>query len=415
MQILFVLSCGIMFSHTLAYSNTDGYIQFPYFLKYGIAATWFLISFISTVYKGHGCIKKRYFKDIQVYSFPVLLMTLSVILSMILNGNYTPEYTMRSASNILVFLLTILAVYGCVNLFGKKTIKLCLYGLVLSTIMNVVYTTYLYGFSSVIYVLLNIVKASFIPYQEGSILAETSFSLEVADATFAYGFFFLYYLLFEKKSKERSHIIFLSIIGMYIGLKRVEIAAILIAIVIYKILIEKKGISRKKVQRIFLFVLLTASFLYLYLMKYHVAIFSFLDQSRINMYGRLRTLFELNPLYIGKGYGYVNKWLEEVSSLYYIMSVSHSDLARMYIELGMIGFICWLYYYNISLPNYFYRYRNTRIGDVVLCFVIVLMITYLIDNTTTLFATQFCFILIPIALAKHENDQLQMREREHDI
>lgn len=415
MQVLFVLSCGIMFSHTLAYTNTEGYISFPYFLKYGIATTWFFISFINTVYKGHGCIKKRYFKDIQVYSFPVILMVLSVLLSIVFNGNYTEEYMMRSASNILVFLLTILAVYGCVNLFREKTIKLCLYGLVLSTIINIVYTTYLYGFLSVLYVLLNVMRASFIPYENGSILGVTSYSLEVADATFAYGFFFLYYLLFEKKSKERSNGIFLSVIGMYIGLKRVEIISILIAIIVYKVLIEKKGISRKKVQRIFLIVLLLSSFLYLYLMKYHVSIFSFLDQSRINMYGRLRTLFELNPLYIGKGYGYVNKWLEVVSPIYYIMSVSHSDLARMYIELGMIGFICWIYYYNISLPNYFYRYRNTCIGDIVLCFVIVLMTTYLIDNTTTLFATQFCFMLIPVALAKHEDNQLQLRECKHVI
>lgn len=411
MQLLFVISCGIMFSHTLAYTNTDGYIQFPYFLKYGIAFAWFVISFLGTIYNGKGKIKKKYFKDIQVYAFPVLLMIASVILSKMINGNFTEAYVMRSASDILTFLITVLAVYGCVNLFGDRCIQLCLYGLVFSTIINVLYTAYLYGISTVLYVLINVIRASFVPYNEGSVLAEAGFSLEVADATFAYGFFFLYYLLFADKSKERNKGLLMSAIGMYIGLKRVEIAAIMVATIIYKLVIEKKGVPRRIVQRIFLMALLTVSFLYLFIMKYHIKIFYFLDQPRINMYGRLRLMYELTPLYIGKGYGYVNKWLEEVSKTYYIMSVSHSDLARMYIELGMIGFVVWICYYILLLPGYFYKHAQRRAGDIVLCFVIVLMITYLIDNTTTLFATQFSFIMIPIAYSRHKSSKSTDEEK----
>lgn len=409
MQWLFVISCGIMFSHTLAYTNTDGYIQFPYFLKYGIAMIWFAISFLKTVIYRKGKIQRQYFRDIKVYAFPAILMVLSVILSMAVNKNYTTPYMMRSISNISVFLITILSVYGSVMLFGYNTIKLSLYGLVASTLINIVYTTYLYGIPSVFYVLINVIRASFDPYEEGTVLANVSLSLEVADATFAYGFFFLYYLLFSDKSKERKKGLLLSVIGIYVGLKRIEIAAILVAIIIFKVFIENKGVSRKTVQKIFLMALLFASFFYLYLMKYHVNVFYFLDQSRINMYGRLRLMYELNPLYIGKGYGYVNKWLEEVSLIYYIMSVSHSDLVRMYIELGMIGFIAWIYYYVVSLPRYFYKRTQNRTGDIVLCFVIVLMITYLIDNTATLFATQFSFIMIPIAYGQYESHKAQIK------
>ena len=107
----------------------------------------------------------------------------------------------------------------------------------------------------------------------------------------------------------------------------------------------------------------------------------------------------------------MNKWLEEVSKTYYIMSVSHSDLARMYIELGMIGFVVWICYYILLLPGYFYKHAQRRAGDIVLCFVIVLMITYLIDNTTTLFATQFSFIMIPIAYSRHKSSKSTDEEK----
>lgn len=415
MRWLFILSCGIMFSHTLAYTKTNGYIQFPYFLKYGIAIAWFCISFFKMIIKQRGKIQKRYFKDIEVYIFPTVLMALSVIISIETNHNFTTAYLMRSISNITAFLVTILAVYGAVTLFRYETIKLSLYGLVTSTLLNIAYTIYLYGIPSVAYALINVIKASFEPYKEGTVLSNVGFSLEVADATFAYGFFFLYYLLFSGKSKERKKGLILSVLGMYIGLKRIEIAAILLAIIIFKILIEQKGVSRRTVQRVFLLSLLFASFLYLFLMKYHVGVFSFLDQSRINMYGRLRLMYELTPFYIGKGYGYVNKWLEEVSPIYYIMSVSHSDLARMYIELGMIGFIAWIYYYIISLPKYFYKRAQRKTGDIVLCFVIVLMITYLIDNTSTLFATQFSFIMIPIAYGQYEQQMIREKRGHYGV
>lgn len=398
LSLLFIVSSSIMFSASLAYTP-EGYISFPYFLKYGIAMTWFIISVVRKFVSKKGRIEKKQFNDIGVYSIPSFLMLLSIVAGIFLRHTLSDVYIARSFSNLLTTFSIILCVYGSVEIFGEKTIDYTFYGLLLSTAINIVCTSYLYGFGNVIVALGNIFTIVGFGYENGSILSNVGYSLEVSDATFAYGFYFLYYLLFVPKSKRKYKRIFLSLFGIYVGLKRIEIFAILIAICYYYML-EKQKKKTKQLQYLFFGIFLLISFVYLALIKYHTEIFAILDTHRVALYSQLRNMYELSPAYVGAGYGYVNKWLSVEGAKLWILTVSHSDIVRIYIELGFVGFILWIYYYSNILPNYFAKNDGICSSKIVHCFAMYLLITYLIDNTLMLFATQYTFMMIPVALNK---------------
>lgn len=414
--ILYVISCTIMFSASLAYIPGSGYVRFPFFLKYILALLWFAYSFSKRLRRGNFTVKVKYLKELTIYVFPAILMCVSVILSIIINHNFTYAYFSRSASNILCLLAVLLGVFAALTEFGVKAIDYSFYGLVGSTIFNVLYTIYLYGIGPVITVIMNVIKVVTFSYEAGSVYSNVGYSLEVSDATFAYGFFFLFYLLFTEHGKKRARRLLICIIGLYLGLKRVEIFAIIFAVIAFKLLIRNDKTNTRNLQRIFMVVTLIVSFLFLYLIKYHTRVFSFLDINRVHLYSRLQALFRFSPLYIGKGFGYVNMWLEDVGSSLYILEVSHSEILRMYIELGFIGLIIWIAYYTLILPNYFRKNGNDISAKMILCFSVYIMITYMIDNTLTLFATQYCFVLLPIAVeaeyVKHTRIVLGRRHRD---
>lgn len=411
LAFLFIISSSIMFSASLAFTPGEGYISFPYFLKYSIAITWFAFAVLKDLIKNKGKIKKRSVQDIWIYTLPVFIMMLSIITAILFQHTLSGDYLSRAISNLFTMASILFCVYGSVELFGEKTITYSFMGLVLSTLINIVYTSYLYGVVNVFAALANIINIAVFAYEDGSIMANIGYSLEVSDATFAYGFYFLYFLLFIPRGKKKKLGIIISLLGMYVGLKRVEIGAILIAIIAFYSF-EKKTQKLKMLQRFFFLTFIGVTFIYLFLIKYNTLIFSVFGGHRLNIYMQLKNMFSISPLYIGKGFGYVNKWLSTEGQTLWILSVSHCDSIRMYIELGFWGFLAWIAYYVYWLPNYFIKRNYSKGLKIVLCFTTYIIVTYLIDNTLMLFATQFCYVMIPLAelkgVVKHKGFKIHL-------
>lgn len=384
-----------MFTSSLAYAPKTGYVEFPYFLKYEISFMWFLLAIIYTLTSSRMRLKKNKIEELYIYTVPAIIMAASIIVSIMIN-HLSGDYLSRSISNLICMFAILFGVYAAVTFFGNKAIDYTFYGLLLSTILNIIYTSYLYGFGNVISALLNIFSIVRFGYEDGSLMSNIGYSLEVSDATFAYGFYFIYYFCFCKKGKFRFRRLFLTTLGIYVGLKRIEVFAILLAMAVYY-LFERRKVNIKKLQNVFFIIIMVISFVYIYVIKYHTEVFAFLDIHRVSLYSTIKSMFTISPLYIGKGYGYVNKWLSDVGATMWILSASHSEVVRMYIELGFCGFLLWIGYYTKLIPKYFLKKGNDRIGKIVLCMTVYIMTTYLIDNTLMLFATQFCFMLIPLA------------------
>lgn len=409
MAVIYILLSSIMFTNTIAYAPYGEYIQIPYFLKYIIAVSVFILSFGRSLLNNKFVIKVSFIKDILFFSIPIFIYIASLGIANLYYGLYSFEYISRAMSNVICNAAIILGVIGAVNVFGRKAIEYSYYGLILSTTINVVVTSYYYGLVNVMEALFNIIKIVDFSYAPGSLMSNIGYSLEVADATFAYGFFLLYYFLFDKLNRKRLFFICMALIGIFLGLKRIEIIAIFLTILFYFFIVRNsKRLSKRKMSILTIIVILVF-FVYLIIFKYYVGIFSVLDYNRVTLYTILGNLFDLSPAYIGKGFGYVNKWLSEIHNLFYITTESHSDLVRLYIELGCVGFIFLVVYYFKLLPNYLNR-RNGLAAKVSICFSVYLFITYFIDNTFLLFATQFCYMLIPISIFMQKEKKYQSEE-----
>ena len=241
-EILYVISCAIMFSHQIGYTTSGGYVMFPYFLKYILAGIWFIIAIITLLSKHE--LKKSLLRDLNIYIKPAILILIITIFCILANKNFDGDYATRMFSNILCMILIICGVFAAYGLFGRDSIRYSFIGLCLSTCINVVTVINLTNIKVFFTVVIDIFNCVYGHYSDGTIYADVGYGLEVHDATFAYGFFLLYFLLFSDDSKKdkRRGIIF-SLIGLYLGFKRVEIFALLIVIVIYFIVIKKNQIK----------------------------------------------------------------------------------------------------------------------------------------------------------------------------
>jgi hypothetical protein len=294
-------------------------------------------------------------------------------------------------------------------LFQENAIKYSFYALLLCTLANTLYVIYQFGIKNFIIYFLTIPKYANGFYQYGSTIQTLGMKMEVHDATFAFGFYFLFFLLFDSKEKYRKQFIILSILGMYLGLKRLQLIAIIIAIIFY-ILFENNHKRNYLMLTRFTFILtLIISFIYIYIMKDFTSLLMIFDNSRSILYNFLKNWISFSPFQVGKGFGFVNMYLESYGSLYRIgeygkglLPVSHSDLVRMYIELGLVTFCIWLYSYCCIIPRKLAIRHGQNVIDIYLVMLVYLLVTYLIDNTLILFATQYTFILIPISFISFE-------------
>lgn len=399
LAFLFIISSSIMFTSNIGYSGTTGYVTFPYFLKYGIAISWFLYSTIKGTIKEKGLIRRSKLKELNIYLYPVMIMSASLFIALLTNQQMEGVFLSRSISNIFCYLCIVLCAFSCVNEFGIMSLIYSFYGLILTITINLLYTIYIYGIFDVIKAVFNIFSIVGFQYDSGTVLSNIGYSLEVAEATFALGFYFIYMLFFDEDKLFKKKHLALCVIGMYLGLKRVEIVGIVIAAIVYKLYI-KRGKSITKLRNITFFVIISFSFLFVFILKYYTRLISIFDVSRTRLYYALSDMYRISPFYLGKGFGFVNMWLEKIGTKDWLLSVSHSDITRIYIEFGFILFLIWLYYYCIKLPKYASRLGNSNATNIILCFVYYLLVTYLIDNTMLLFAVQFVFIVIPMGISK---------------
>ena len=380
------------------FTHQFGLGQPPYFLKYIIALLWIYYGLSKAVVN-----KKILLHVSRQFAKPVYLCLIATIFFWIIEvpPRWDWGFFGRFLSNSLVLLITIAASISATLTFKAKAIDYSFYALCISLLACVLNSVITFGLPSFLYVVFHMMQ--YVNEELwGTQYHEVGQYLEVHDATFAFGFYFLYYWLFDKRVfKEKKWHLFLCIIGMYLGFKRLQIGAIIVTYLFYKIIVDHKKMSLTKKTNIVLYLTFFTSIIYVALIKYVPVLFLFLDESRVNLYSFLGDMVSFNPLDIGKGFAYVNDYLGHYgSTLDYgkynqgLLPVSHSELTRMYIELGIVCFFIWLKMLCKSIPNSIYSFGGTLCVNIYMVMLAYLLFTYLIDNTMTLFATQFAFYMI---------------------
>lgn len=221
---------------------------------------------------------------------------------------------------------------------------------------------------------------------------------EVGDCTFAAGLVLLIYWFYGRRKTKREHR-YLAICAVFIilGLKRIQILSIIIVIVIGFILkFSKNKVFKNLVMNIVGLGTIIAAYLYIIIIDNDTILMNWtgLDMGRYHLYSFMNDYFAFDIKFLGHGYGFSNKFAEINTN--FSITVLHSDILRMFVELGFVGFLIWLTYYLYFARKKIERRYGTECSYIFFFMTIYLIITYFTDNTVNYFATQYFYcILLP--------------------
>lgn len=397
-QILFFLSGIIIFTGRFNGVNVNQYI------KYIVAGVWGGF-YVASVLAYRQKTKKK--SDIQRHTYLMVLpfvtffvYTLSI---WILNGNAGIRNFTRLCSTILY--LIIAWSFACCGyfLFGRQTVDILFWSGVCSyTLGSIIPLIWNYGIDGPGQYLLSIIMQSDI---------SSSYMMEVHDLTFAMGLFFLYYAFFEPHRTEHHKAkLVLSIILIFLGLKRIEVLALAAATASCLIVLRKGKVMKKRSLLFFIFfTILSFAFVHLIsngIISYWAARLGINSMGRIGYYTFASDFYKFTPFYTGTGYTYFSRYWGKLHASgfriggYGIAASLHSDILVMYIELGFFMMILWLYYSFRYKTVALSKKYGTITGKYYLLATIFMFIIYFTDNTSTYFITQMIYFLIPLSISR---------------
>ncbi len=412
-QIPFFVSGIIIFTGRFNGININQYI------KYIIAGVWALYYFVAAfMNQNHKSNKSDIRRQVRGHFWlmisPFLFIGIYTLCIWGVNGAASFGNFTRLCSTIL-YLIIAWGFAGCgYYLYGKKTIDILFWAGVASYFLGSIIPLIAgYGFNEIGRYLVSTVTG---------INTAVSYMMEVHDLTFAMGLFFLYYVFIEnKRTRKHKAKILLSLTLIVLGLKRIEILAIGIAIGSYLIAL-RKGKTMKGRGTFFFVIFTILSFGYVYII-WSGALAAIAAQLKINFMGRLgyyayaKKFYTFSPFFFGHGYTFFSRYWANLHASgfridgYGIAASIHSDILVMYIELGFIAMMLWIYYC--------FRYKTVKLnklyGNIVSKFyllsTIFMFIIYFTDNTSTYFITQMIYFMIPLSMGKSSAMNISLEKK----
>lgn len=393
LEVLFVVTMGIAFVHQL-----DGYIV-PNYIKYGFSLIWIFIWLFQAK------MKKRDFRIVSLFISPYLWIGIVSIVfwSVSSHSMIGIAYLGNLVYHVGYAVLRALLVLATLEIFKRKALDLTFKALIFSEVIILVYVGASYGFVNLLhYCISGVFKSVVNGFEWTTPMWHIGWAMEVHDNTFAFGAFLIYFLFCDNDSKNRKRGIIISCLFVYLGLKRIEILAIVcvaVVVIAKKVLKASYGL----ISQICTIGYLIIAYLFIAAIKWTPDLFSVLDIHRVALYRFLSDQLHIESLVVGKGFSIINDYLLNYNAGSNLLTSSHSDLVRMAIEVGILFFTFWVIYYLYMIPKRLKRMTgNENVAFVsLLCFFFV-FITYFIDNTLELFAVQTMCMMVPIGLYKRE-------------
>lgn len=225
----------------------------------------------------------------------------------------------------------------------------------------------------------------------GEVTGPMMHETEVHDLTFSFGPYAVLLGLYMEPKKARWWIACAAVcFYLLVGLKRIEIGAIVIAVAMCYALKWMQDNTVKKLGNIFCVATLILSFAYI--VAIHEGLFDMLEQMGMDTKGRdmlyryVARQYSISPTFLGRGLGFSStawdltgligpEWRGVHQDAY------HNEFVRMYVEVGFFGYIVWFIFYLPVRLSYMWKHGGKRAGILTLAFSIYCMITYATDNT----------------------------------
>ena len=331
-----------------------------------------------------------------LFGTPFIFYWTSTVVAWAINSYIEPNTISRSISITIQYMLILFYVLVVARLFKDKLIKYTFQAAVLNNIIVILFAIARWGIKD--FVTVGLFPTS--EYASSWTLDNLNVSayLEVHDITFAFGFFLIYFFLFYE-GKDRVKNIIICSIFIYLGLKRIQLAALFLVIGL-SILI--KGKSKRGIRYWSVFVTiasLTVLLFYIWLIDSNL-IAQIANSYNINFRGRLRVYYNLGkyftfgPGYFGHGMSYGRIVASNLVEQKVLNFTGHSDVLMNYIDYGFWEFIIWIVFMCFTCTKYINKMYGSSPSRMWLLFVVYALITYLTDNTSMYFCFQSIFMII---------------------
>lgn len=383
-KFLYIISLTVSFIPRLGDIMLSKYIQ----LCVGIF--WILFAILQEVtlnrFKPISNRKSAVLWMVKSYFVPTLLIHMWTVILMTLGILSWTNFT----TNIGTYVPTLLAI-SSIYLFGEKAFKLNFCSLAAAYVISVTSSAILIGPG----VILDSLAKSL-----GLSNTHSDNYLELHDVVLSIGLVLTYYIFSkEKLTRKNFGIILLTLIIMILGLKRIAVLGVFLAVTFHHIIKIFKPKTQYKCCRIAGIVLMAGCFLFVMLLISN-HFWKMVEPLGINFMGRnyywvaLAERCEFSPKFLGLGRNY-SYLLFSGEYGYMRVGAAHSDILKMYAENGFFFFTYWLCHYLLSLTKQYKKKFSIDAAVIYFGITIYLFIIYFTDNVETYFASILFSIIIP--------------------
>lgn len=354
---------------------------------------------------GLFCLNRRRLKSLSIgpeksifflFGTPYILFWFFTILAWITNTYIEPGTISRSISITFQYMLILFYVIVVGKLFKGNLLKYTFQAAILNNIIVILFAIARWGIK-------DFITVGFFPMSEYASSwtldnLNVSAFLEVHDITFAFGFFLIYYFLFYEGVDRKKNII-ICILFIYLGLKRIQLAALFLVISL-SILIKGKSKRGIKYWSVFVTVgslIVLLSYIWLIdsnLIEQIAKAYNISFMGRLRVYYNLSKYFTFSPGYFGHGMSYGRIIASNLVAKNILNFTGHSDVLMNYIDYGFWEFIIWIVFICFTSTRYIIKKYDSSAARIWLLFAIYALITYLTDNTTMYFCFQSVFMII---------------------
>lgn len=391
---------GYLYIITMAIAFTTRYADFTlgYEIQMLVGAFWIVIA-LAKLERNRFLFeednKKIFLLFLKIYLIPKIVIHVYTIMLMILGR---VEWTYFS-TNFSVYIPTILSIVS-LYLFGVKAYKYSAIALIISWLVSVGVSFLSKG----PYIFVYAIKQAYFDSTDNSFFNY----LELHDLVLSLGYIVtIYYISREKITKKNIFILLAVLAMMVLGMKRIAVLGVVLAIFFYMFLRMFDTNKQYKICLAFGWVGLFLCFLFIFIMSRGEWFFEVLGKFGIHPMGRnyyfteIMKYAEFDIGFLGIGRNVITKILNTELSYLRVGGV-HSDIIKMYVENGFVMFGIWLWYSLIRVTQLYKKYFSSKVSVIYFVITIYTFTLYLTDNVEIYFICQVISMVIPMAYAIKE-------------
>lgn len=370
---------------------TVGSFGFQYKYLFGIGII--LLSMLHFLISADLRAAIRCLKDSAALMYPYLFtLAYSLVLWLCTMAGF--RTITRGTFYIVYQMIAILAAAGALYMFGKKGIYLQFAALVCALLLVAAEQIRLVGLGE--FVRQYVVNITSFTRNSGT----TMRTFEKGEYCYAVGFYLAYFVLTMKE--KRSHILLaaVSFLLFFLGLKRSVLLGVCSAI-LFGLLIGRARNPKKLIVPLFT---VGACLAICYIVWIYTGLFDWLESIGVStsgrnwIYSQIRDYYQMSPLYMGKGAGFVARAFSDgvidLTARGYTVGDIHNDYLRQYIEFGFLGCLVWFWLYTTCKVKHFFHgsadEKDNRRGVLALAMTVVACATCLTENAIYCYYLTVC-------------------------